>query len=129
MFWTTKNYNISTLRKKKYRKSSYIKETSSPRNKPRHSARLKSKTTQNFTNKIKLANCFETKGADLQKKDLNKSIEVTSKAVKNKTKTTDTICNISSTKLSQSEISLLNKGLNFCPTKKKPNKEQLLDDL
>ena len=44
-------------------------------------------------------------------------------------KTTDTICNISSTKLSESEISLLNKGLNFCPSTKQPNKEQLLDDL
>ena len=55
------------------------KETSSPWNKPRRSARLRSKATQNFTNKIKLSNSFETKEADLQKKDLNKSIEVTSK--------------------------------------------------
>lgn len=31
-------------------------------------------------------------------------------------KTSDAICNISSTELSQSEISLLNKGLNFCAT-------------
>ena len=44
-------------------------------------------------------------------------------------KTSDTTCNISSTKLSESEISLLNKGLNFCPSTKQPNKEQLLDDL
>ena len=44
-------------------------------------------------------------------------------------KTTDAICNISSTKLSESEISLLNKELNFCPSTKEPNKEQLLDDL
>ena len=42
---------------------------------------------------------------------------------------TDTICNISSAKLSESEISLLNIGLNFCPTMKEPNKEQLLHDL
>ena len=41
------------------------KETSSPWNKPRRSARLRSKATQNFTNKIKLSNCFETKEADL----------------------------------------------------------------
>ena len=41
------------------------KETSSPWNKPRHSARLRSKTTQNSTNKIKLSNRFETKEADL----------------------------------------------------------------
>ena len=71
---------------------------------------------------------FQTKGADLQKKNLKKSIKKTSKAVRNKMKTTDTICNISSTKLSESEISLLNKGLNFCPSTKEPNKEQLLDD-
>ena len=44
-------------------------------------------------------------------------------------KTSDTICNISSTKLSESAISLLNKGLNFCPTTKEPNKEQRLDAL
>ena len=43
-------------------------------------------------------------------------------------KTADTICNISSTKLNESEISLLNKGLHFCPSTKEPNKEQLLDD-
>ena len=45
------------------------KETSSPWNKPRRSTRLRWKTTQNFTNMIKLSNRFETKGADLQKKD------------------------------------------------------------
>ena len=107
------------------------KETSSssPWIKPRRSARLRSKATQNFTNKIKLSNRFKTKEGGLQKKDLNKSIELTSKAVRNKMKTTDTICNISSTKLSESEISLLNKGLNFCPSTKEPNKEQLLNDL
>ena len=33
------------------------------------------------------------------------------------------------TKLSESEISLLNKRLNFCPSTRKPNQEQLLDDL
>ena len=78
---------------------------------------------------IKLSNRFETKGADLQKKDLNKCVEVTSKAVRNKIKTTDTISNISATKLSESEISLLNKGLKFCPSTKEPSKEQLLGDL
>ena len=44
-------------------------------------------------------------------------------------KTTDTICNISSAKLSESEISLLNKGFNFYPSTREPNKEQLLDNL
>ena len=67
--------------------------------------------------------------ADLQKKNLNKSIEITSKAVRNKMKTTDTIDNISSTKQRESEISLLNKGPNFCPSTKEPNKEQLLHNL
>ena len=41
----------------------------------------------------------------------------------------ESICNISSKKLRESEVSLLNKGLNFCPSTKEPNKEQLLDDL
>ena len=60
------------------------KETSSPWNKLRRSARLKQKTTPNLSNKIKLSNRFKTKGADSQKKNLNKSIKVTSKAVRNK---------------------------------------------
>ena len=42
-------------------------------------APLKSKTTQNFTNKIKLLNRFETKSADSQNKKLNKYIETLSK--------------------------------------------------
>ena len=130
MFWTPKNYNISSLRKKKYKKVVTYKETSSsPWNKPPRSARLKSKTTQKFRNKIKLSNRFETKETDLQKKDLSKSIKVTSKVVRNNMKTTDTICNISSAKLSESEISLLNKGFNFYPSTREPNKEQLLDNL
>ena len=44
-------------------------------------------------------------------------------------KTTDTVCNVPSTKLSESEISLLNKGLYFCPSAKEGGKEQLLDNL
>ena len=94
------------------------KETSSPWKKPRRSTRLKSKTIQNLANKIKLSNRFETKGADLQKKNLNKIIKITSKAVRNKMKTTDTICSISSTKLSESEISLLNKDSIPIPQRK-----------
>ena len=58
------------------------------------SARLKSKTTKNLTNNIMLSNCFETNGADLQRKNLNKSIEVISQSVGNTMKTTDTICNL-----------------------------------
>ena len=44
-------------------------------------------------------------------------------------KTTDIICNISSTKLSESEISLLKKELNLCPSTEKPSKNQGFDDL
>ena len=44
-------------------------------------------------------------------------------------KTAGAICNISSTKLIESDISVLNKGLNFALSTKEPNKEQLLDDL
>ena len=61
----------------------------------RPSGRLKSKRTQNLTKKTKTSDRFETKGAEVQKKNLNKSIEVTSKALRNIMKTTDTICNIS----------------------------------
>ena len=39
-------------------------------------------------------------------------------------KTTVTIWNITPTKLSESELLPLNKGLNFCPLTKEPNKEQ-----
>ena len=68
---------------------------------------------QNLTNKINLLNNLETNGADSQKIDINKSIEIPSKVVKKKTfayiKTSDTICNISLTKLRESEISPLKK--------------------
>ena len=67
------------------------KETSSSFNKPRLSARLKSKRTQNLTNKIKISSRFEPKGAHIQKKNLSKNIEVTLKALRNIMKTTDTI--------------------------------------
>ena len=79
-------------------------ETYSPWGKPWHSARLKPKTTQNLTNKIKLSNRFETKGADSQKKNSNKSIEITSVALRNKMKISDIIYSISSIKLCDSEI-------------------------
>ena len=57
----------------------------------RPSGRLKSKRTQNLTKKTKTSDRFETKGAEVQKKNPNKSIEVTSKALRNIMKTTDTI--------------------------------------
>ena len=41
----------------------------------------------------------------------------------------DTIQNLSSVSLSPAEISVLEKGLNFCPTVKAPNAERLLDDI
>ena len=44
------------------------KETSSPWNKPRRSARLRWKTIQNFTNMIRLSNCFETERAAYRRK-------------------------------------------------------------
>ena len=100
------------------KKVAIYKETSSPWNQPRCSTRLKWKTTQQLTKKIKLSSRFETtKGTDWQNNNLSKSTKITSKVVRNKTKTSDTIYNIYSTKLSESEISLLSKGLNFCPTK------------
>ena len=68
---------------------------------------------QNLTNKINLLNNLETQGADSQKINLIKSIEIPSKVVKKKIfayiKTSDTICNISLTKLRESETSPLKK--------------------
>ena len=104
-----------------------LEQASAPLNMPQRLVRLKPKIRQNLTSNIKLLNRFETKRADSQKKSLNKSVKVTSKAVRNKMKASDTIFNISSTKLSESEISLLNKGSNFCPKTTEPNKEQHFD--
>ena len=42
---------------------------------------------------------------------------------------TDIIYNLSGVPLSNSEISVLSKGLNFCPTTKDPNYEEILDDM
>ena len=122
MFLTTKNYSISTLQRKKIQKKLLC--ATSPQNKPRRTARLKLKTTQKPASKIKFSNRFELKGADWQKNKLNKSIEITLKAVKNKMKTSNTIFNIPSAKLSESEKSFLNKELNL--RTKEHNKEQLL---
>ena len=98
------------------------KETTSSWNKPKRSTRLKSKTMQNLTNKINLLNNLETNGADSQKIDINKSIEIPSKVVKKKTfayiKTSDTICNISLTKLRESEISPLKKDYISVPRRR-----------
>ena len=52
-----------------------FKETCSPWNKPRRSARFKPKRKQNLMNKIKLSNHFKTKGTDSQK-NVYKSIEI-----------------------------------------------------
>ena len=117
-FKQRKNTTLPLYEKRNAEKVVTYKETSLPWNKARRPARLKSKAKQNLTNKIKLSNRFETKGADSQKENLNKNIEITSKVVSNKMKASDTICNISSIKLTESEISLLNKGFNFCLTTK-----------
>ena len=98
------------------------KETTSSWNKPKRSTRLKSKTMQNLTNKINLLNNLETNGADSQKIDINKSIEIPSKVVKKKIfayiKTSDTICNISLKKLRESEISPLKKDYISVPRRR-----------
>ena len=46
-----------------------------------------------------------------------------------KQKESDIVCNLSTTKLSTDEMSVLEKGLNFCPTVKAPNINKTLDDL
>ena len=98
------------------------KKTSSLWSKRRRSARLKSKTTQkNYINKIKLSSHFKTKSADpppthpltphqkkKSKKTVNRSIEIPSRTVKNKKKTSNFVCNILLTKLIESEILPLN---------------------
>ena len=61
------------LPKKKTEKVVTFKKASAPWNKSRRSARLKSKTTQNLTNKIKLSNCVEFKRTDSQKKNLKRA--------------------------------------------------------
>ena len=43
--------------------------------------------------------------------------------------TSDIIQNLSNIELTSAEQSILEKGLNFCPTTKSPNKTKLLDDL
>ena len=77
---------------------------------------------KNLTNKINLLNNLETQGADSQKINLIKSIEIPSKVVKKKIfayiKTSDTICNISLTKLRESETSPLKKDYISLPQRR-----------
>ena len=109
-----KNYN-TLYEKRSTEKVVTYKKTSSLWSNHWRSTRLKSKATQNHIDKIKLSSRFETKGADAKntKKPVNRSIEIPSRTVKNKKKTSNLICNILSSKLSESEILPLNKGLHF----------------
>ena len=59
----------------------------------------------------------------------NKSIKIPSKTAVSKVKTSDTIYNIYSIRLSESETSFLNKRIEFCLKMKELIKEQMLGDL
>ena len=59
----------------------------------------------------------------------NQSIKIPSKTAVSKVKTSDTIYNIYSIRLSESETSFLNKMIEFCLKMKGLIKEQMLGDL
>jgi len=96
---------------------------------PRRSQRIKNRCQIKLPN-IKLQNQFEILG-EIQHQNNNKNIKETPTTQQDKCKhqITNIIHNISGFLLNHEEISVLEKGLNFCPTTKDLNQEELLDDL
>ena len=98
---------------------------------PRRSQRLKNQQKKsNGDDSIKLYNRFVTPAANSQKElpSNSQALSTSTKQLRNKCKS-DIIYNISDVNLSLSEQAVLEKGFNFCPTTKAPNKTQVLDDV
>ena len=98
---------------------------------PRRSNRIRNmKNMTDSQKEIKLNNRFTTSSAekcDMKPLD-NKKQQSIHHPMKNKCKS-DIILNISNSTLNINEQNVLEKGLNFCPTVKLPDKMRVLDDL
>ena len=90
---------------------------------PRRSSRLKKKYEKSTS--ITLNNRF----SPIEKTSPAPAKSIKKNSTQQKLQITDIIHNLSTTSLSPTEISLLEKGLNFCPTTTEPNQEKLLNDI
>lgn len=93
----------------------------------RRSKRIQQQKSQNFN--LTLSNRFEI---SLSSENSKTAINTPSKQITSinaSHQITPVIHNISSIKLNQNEIKLLEKGLNFCPSSYEVNKEEVMDDL
>ena len=90
---------------------------------PRRSTRIQEKNKKSTS--ITLQNRF----SPIKKLTPNSSKNVNKNLSQQKFQITDIVHNLSSTSLSPTEISLLEKGLNFCPTTTDPDKERLINDI
>ena len=89
---------------------------------PRRSLRLQ-KCSQNPVMQKRDNGIGKTSPTDNVPLSIDKNAKPTSKTQ------SDTIQNLSNVTLSSAEISVLERGLNFCPTVKAPDAERLLDDI
>ena len=90
---------------------------------PRRSQRLKEKS--DIKAEVKLSNRFVLPTKDQPTKQSTEE----GKKKGPRPQTPEIVHNLSAHKLSPSELSLLEKGLNFCPSSPTINTEQLLDDV
>ena len=98
----------------------------------RRSQRIKQRNPSEFEEPaLKLSNRFEFKDRSMEGIDKRpKEPAVTQhQAVRSKKVNSDIVQNLSDAKISIAEQSVLEKGLNFCPTSKFPSRIKLLDDL
>ena len=95
----------------------------------RRSQRIKEKDEKGIQ-KLKLSNRYE-KLTSLEPPLQNESKKAAAinKSMKKELNQSDVIENLSNYMINESEKSVLEKGLNFCPTTESPNKLRLLDDL
>ena len=133
------NNVISTF--PKYEKTnlptSYVNKVKTDWVEPRRSKRIMEKQSKNHTVAVEISNRFTptptraTKNNKTEKrtvKDQTTNPKTTSSTSKN-TSSDSIVFNISGKKLTNSETSALEKGPNFAPTTKMPNKENVLNDV
>ena len=104
--------------------------------KPRRSARIKNKTAHTAVKTITSENRFATLCENALVKTNSKSDTITETSDKHytsstpekKSNTSSIIFNLSTSKLTSTETSVLEKGLNFCPSTKHLDKKALIDD-
>ena len=98
---------------------------------PRRSQRIRAKNiSSESTDKLNLSNRFEISVTEDKGEKKTKEAETANlKNIQNNPSKSDIIFNLSKEALSLAEQNVLEKGFNFCPTTKFPDKNRVLDDV